>query len=161
MSNPLLQNNLLPPFSTLQPDQIEPAIDQLLADNRQQLETILNNLTAPSWENLVAPLEALNDRLSQAWSPVSHMNAVVNSDALRDAYNACLPKLSQYWTEMGQHQSLYEAFKALRESDVYPVLNEAQQKLSTTPCGTSPSAVSPLKIKINNATPNYSNACLS
>ena len=129
MSNPLLQNNLLPPFSTLQPDQIEPAIDQLLADNRQQLESILNNLTAPSWENLVAPLEALNDRLSQAWSPVSHMNAVVNSDALRDAYNACLPKLSQYWTEMGQHQPLYEAFKALRESDVYPVLNEAQQKV--------------------------------
>lgn len=129
MSNPLLQNNLLPPFSTLQPDQIEPAIDQLLADNRQQLETILNNLTAPSWENLIAPLEALNDRLSQAWSPVSHMNAVVNSDALRDAYNACLPKLSQYWTEMGQHQPLYEAFKALRESDVYPVLNEAQQKV--------------------------------
>ncbi|WP_271272535.1 oligopeptidase A [Aliamphritea hakodatensis] len=129
MSNPLLQNNLLPPFSTLQPDQIEPAIDQLLADNRQQLENILNNLTAPSWENLIAPLEALNDRLSQAWSPVSHMNAVVNSDALRDAYNACLPKLSQYWTEMGQHQPLYEAFKALRESDVYPVLNEAQQKV--------------------------------
>ena len=129
MSNPLLQHNLLPPFSSLQPEQIEPAIDQLLADNRQQLEDILNNLTAPSWENLVAPLEAMNDRLSQAWSPVSHMNAVVNSDALRDAYNACLPKLSQYWTEMGQHQGLFSAFKELRDSDVYPVLNEAQQKV--------------------------------
>ena len=129
MPNTLLQNNLLPPFSAIKPEQIEPAIDQLLADNREQLETILNSLTAPSWENLVAPLEAINDRLSQVWSPVSHMNAVVNSDALRDAYNACLPKLSQYWTEMGQHQGLYQAFKELRESDVYPVLTEAQQKV--------------------------------
>ncbi len=129
MSNPLLHASLLPPFSAIKPEQVEPAIDQLLEENRQAVAQLLAALDVPRWDNLVAPLEALNDRLAQAWSPVSHMNAVVNSDALRDAYNACLPKLSQYWTEMGQHQGLYQAFKQLAESAAYPQLDTAQRKV--------------------------------
>lgn len=131
MSNPMLESQLLPAFSQIQPSHIEEAIDQMLADNRAQVEKIIGALATPSWETLVAPLEEMNDRLAKAWSPVSHMNAVVNSDELRDAYNACLPKLSQYWTEMGQNQALYQAFKQLADSDAFAAMNEAQQKVIT------------------------------
>ncbi|WP_415889772.1 oligopeptidase A [Neptuniibacter sp. SY11_33] len=129
MSNPMLEPQLLPAFSQIKPDQIEAAIDQLLADGRATVERILQELSVPSWDSLVAPLEEMNDCLAKAWSPVSHMNSVVNSDELRDAYNACLPKLSQYWTEMGQHQGLYQAFNQLAESEQFAQLSEAQQKV--------------------------------
>lgn len=128
MSNPLLQHHLLPPFSQINPADIEPAIDQLLAENRAAISRLLSELPAPDWESLVAPLEQMNDRLAQAWSPVSHMNAVVNSDELRDAYNACLPKLSQYWTELGQNAELYQAFQAVRDSAGFADLSQPQQK---------------------------------
>lgn len=129
MSNPLLQSNLLPPFSAIKPEQVEPAVDQLLADCRAAVAEVMKNAAQPDWDNLVAPLEQSNDRLAQAWSPVSHMNSVVNSDELRDAYNACLPKLSQFWTEMGQHQGLYQAYKTLADSAAYQQLDTAQQKV--------------------------------
>jgi oligopeptidase A len=129
MSNPMLESPLLPAFSKIQPSHIETAIDQMLADNRKKVEEIIEGLTNPSWDSLVAPLEEMNDRLVKAWSPVSHMNSVVNSDELRDAYNACLPKLSQYWTEMGQNQALYQAFNELAQSEAFSDLNEAKQKV--------------------------------
>ncbi|MGB0205177.1 MAG: oligopeptidase A [Neptuniibacter sp.] len=129
MSNPLLESQLLPTFSQIKADQIEPAIDQILTDNRKIAENLVAELSEPTWDSLVAPLEEMNDRLSKAWSPVSHMNAVVNSDELRDAYNACLPKLSQYWTEMGQNQGIYGAFEKLSESSGFASLTEAQQKV--------------------------------
>ncbi len=129
MSNPMLESPLLPAFSKIQPSHIETAIDQMLADNRKKVEEIIEGLTNPSWDSLVAPLEEMNDSLAKAWSPVSHMNSVVNSDELRDAYNACLPKLSQYWTEMGQNQALYQAFNELAQSEAFSDLNEAKQKV--------------------------------
>lgn len=129
MSNPLLKDHLLPPFSQIQPDQVEPAIDQLLAGCRAQVEAVAQQDGTPSWETVVAPLEQCNDRLGKAWSPVSHMNSVVNSDALRDAYNACLPKLSQYWTELGQNQALYQVYQQLAGGEEYARLSTAQQKV--------------------------------
>ncbi|GGK62459.1 oligopeptidase A [Amphritea balenae] len=129
MSNPLLQNHLLPPFSEIRPEQVEPAVDQLLADCRSAVEQVMESSAEPDWNNLVMPLEQSSDRLAKAWSPVSHMNSVVNSDELRDAYNACLPKLSQFWTEMGQHQGLYKAYQRLADSEAYAQLDGAQQKV--------------------------------
>lgn len=129
MSNPLLQNHLLPPFSEIKPEQVEPAVDQLLAECRAVVEKVLEGNDSPDWNSLVVPLEQSHDRLAKAWSPVSHMNAVVNSDELRDAYNACLPKLSQFWTEMGQHQGLFEAYEKLANSKAYSQLDEAQRKV--------------------------------
>ena len=125
MSNPLLHLTDLPPFSAIKPEHVEPAIDQILADNRAAIEVLLSSDAAPSWNSMMRPLENLEDRLARAWSPVSHMNSVVNSDALREAYNACLPKLSQYATEMGQNQRLFAAFKAV---DKDATLTAAQQK---------------------------------
>jgi oligopeptidase A len=127
MSNPLLQVHTLPPFSAITPELIEPAVDQLLAESRKAVAELVSTVTEPTWDNFVAPLEQMGDRLAQAWSPVSHMNAVVNSDALRDAYNACLPKLSQYWTELGQHKGLYALYQKLAQSPAFTALSQAQR----------------------------------
>ena len=127
MSNPLLEQHSLPPFSRIRPEQVEPAIDELLARNREKIAELTAAGAPRDWDSLVAVLEQINDDLSQAWSPVSHLNAVMNSDELRDAYNRCLPKLSQYWTELGQNQALYAAYEELAHSEAYGALNQAQK----------------------------------
>ena len=130
MANPLLnENQLLPAFSLIKPEHVEPAIDSILADNRAELETLLDGDSGYTWSNLIEPLDSMHDRLHQAWSPVGHMNSVVNSDELRDAYNACLPKLSAYWSELGQNKALYEAFNSLAESSEYASFDIAQQRV--------------------------------
>lgn len=129
MTNPLLQDHLLPPFSAIKPEHVVPAIEQRLNTNRERIAQLLADLqgTIPRWETLVAPLEQWDDELAKAWSPVGHLNGVLNSDELRDAYNACLPLLSQYSTEMGQNRELFEAYQALRNSDEFDTLSRAQQ----------------------------------
>ena len=129
MSNPLLELHGLPPFSAIRPEHVIPAIDRLLDDNRRLVTELLERNTEYTWDNLVEPLEAADDRLSRAWSPVSHMNSVVNSEALREAYNACLPKLSEYGTEMGQHEGLHRAYCQIAEGPEYARLDSAQQKV--------------------------------
>ena len=123
MSNPLLEMKGLPPFSKIKPEHIEPAIDALLEQNRNTLKELLSSNQEYSWANLVEPQDAMEDRLSRAWSPVSHMNSVVNSDELREAYNACIPKLSEYGTEMGQNVELYKAYKSIAVGDVVPTID--------------------------------------
>jgi oligopeptidase A len=129
MSNPLLEMSGLPPFSRIKPEHVEPAVDQILAESRAQVEALLGATNDYTWDNLVQPLEAMEERFGRIWSPVSHMNSVVNSDALRSAYNACLPKLSDYATEMGQHEGLYKAFKQIAEGSEYQRLDAAQKKI--------------------------------
>ncbi len=129
MNNTLLQMDGLPQFSKIQPEHVEPAIDALLAEGRKAVEELLAANTEYSWDNLVQPLEELEERLGRVWSPVSHLNSVMNSDELREAYNACLPKLSDYGTEMGQHEGLYQAFKQIAHSADYALLDTAQKKI--------------------------------
>jgi len=129
MSNPLLELHGLPPFSAIRPEHVVPAIDCLLSDNRQLVTDLLERNTTYTWDNLVEPLDAADDRLSRAWSPVGHMNSVVNSEALRAAYNACLPKLSEYSTEMGQHEGLHQAWRQIAEGPEYDRLDTAQRKV--------------------------------
>ncbi|MEQ1739742.1 MAG: M3 family metallopeptidase, partial [Methyloglobulus sp.] len=129
MNNPLLSNTVLPLFSQIKPEHIEPAIDQLLADARATVEKCLSATNNYTWENLIEPLENADDKLGKAWSPVSHLNSVVNNDALRDAYNACLPKLSAYSTEMGQNEALFNAYRFIAECPEYQTLTVAQQKI--------------------------------
>ncbi|ASP38057.1 oligopeptidase A [Bacterioplanes sanyensis] len=127
MSNPLLQHHTLPPFSAIQPEHIQPAIEQLLETNRQRIHALLASQPEPTWDNLMAQIEQWDDELAQAWSPVGHLNSTMNSDELRDAYNACLPLLSQYSTEMGQNRALFDAYQAVRDSDAFAQLSAAQQ----------------------------------
>ncbi|NIR61269.1 MAG: oligopeptidase A [Gammaproteobacteria bacterium] len=128
MSNPLLEMDGLPPFSRIRPEHVEPAVDQTLAANRARLRTLLDALEGqPTWERLVAPIEAMEERLSRLWSPARHLNAVMNNETLREAYNDCLPKLSEYATELGQHEGLYRAFRAVAETT--DRLDGAQRKI--------------------------------
>ena len=130
MNNPLLSNNtILPLFSKIKPEHIEPAITQLLEEVRTVVKKHLQATSEYTWENLIEPLENAEDKLNKAWSPVSHMNAVVNTDELRLAYNACLPKLSDYSTEMGQNEQLFNAYKVIADSNEFATLNSVQKKI--------------------------------
>jgi len=128
MSNPLLSFTDLPPFSAIKPEHVKPAVEQAIEDCRNKIEQVLEGNTEPTWDNVVAPIEEVDDRLSRIWSPVSHMNSVVNSDELREAYESCLPLLSEYGTWVGQHKGLFEAYKAIKSSAAYAELSQAQKK---------------------------------
>ena len=103
----------------------------MIAECRAKIDQVLEGNTEPTWENVVAPIEQVDDRLSRIWSPVSHMNSVVNSDELRDAYESCLPLLSEYGTWVGQHKGLFEAYKAIKASEAFDGLAQAQKKTIT------------------------------
>ncbi|MBU0806530.1 MAG: oligopeptidase A [Gammaproteobacteria bacterium] len=129
-NNPLLQAFDLPPYSAIRPEHVEPAVDSILADSRAAMARLLEQQAGtPTWDGLVLALDELGARLSQAWSPVSHLNAVCNSPELRAAYEACLPKLSEYWTEIGQNQPLFQAYQALASSPAAAGFDVAQKTI--------------------------------
>nr|WP_305087499.1 oligopeptidase A [Pseudomonas kuykendallii] len=125
----MLQSFDLPPYSAIKPEHVEPAVDAILADNRAAIAALLDTPSAPSWSSLVLALDELGARLGQAWSPVSHLNAVCNSAELRSAYEACLPKLSEYYTEMGQNRALFQAYEALANSPEAAGFDVAQKTI--------------------------------
>jgi oligopeptidase A len=125
--NPLLDFSGLPRFAELKPEHIAPAVDQLLAEGRGTIERVI---AAPvTWEGFVAPLEDANERVGRAWGQVAHLHAVLDSPELREAYNANLPKVTQYWTELGQNQRLFEKYKALAASPAYGSLSAARKRI--------------------------------
>ncbi len=129
MNNPLLTDNTLPHFSEIKPEHVVPAIEKLLADARATVDRHIKATDQYSWGNLIEPIENAEDKLNKAWSPVSHMNSVVNSEPLREAYNACLPMLSNYSTEMGQNEALFKAYQAIAQSDEFQSHDKAQKKI--------------------------------
>ena len=131
MSNPLLTFTDLPPFSQIKPEHIKPAIEHVIDDCRAKIEQVLADNAEPTWENVIAPIEEADDRLGRVWSPVSHMNSVMNSEALREAYESCLPLLSEYGTWVGQHKGLFEAYKTIKASDAFAKLSQAEKKTIT------------------------------
>lgn len=131
--NPLLKDSQvgafeLPRFSAIKPAHVEPAIRYLLEAYKQTVETVVAQ-GQYDWDHLVMPLEAVGDRLERAWSPVSHLNGVANTAALREAYEACLAPLSEFSTWMGQHEGLFKAYQALKESPQWSKLSSAQQRM--------------------------------
>ncbi|WP_105167458.1 oligopeptidase A [Pseudoalteromonas sp. T1lg23B] len=126
MSNPLIGLEGLPPFSKIKPQHIVPALKEAIAHCRETIDNVLKNESF-TWQNLVQPLEVSDDKLSRVWSPVSHLHSVVNSEELRQAYDECLPLISEYTTYVGQHQGLYQAYKSLKESAEFAQLTVAQQ----------------------------------
>ena len=130
MQNPLLAQSELPQFSKIQPEHIEVAISELV----EQCKNAINDTLASEPENyaeLSGPINAINDQLDKAWSPVSHMNSVVSNDALREAHDACLPILSQYSTFVGQHAGLYQAYTKIQNSDDFNQLSIPEQTVIT------------------------------
>jgi len=127
--NPLLNFSGLPCFGQIKPEHVAPAIEQLLADARALTERLLADTAPPTWQNFVEPMEDSNEKLSRAWGPVSHLNAVMNSPEMRDAYNTTLPVITQYYAELGQNLALCEKFKALRNSAEFDGLSMARKKI--------------------------------
>ncbi|MGX2975444.1 oligopeptidase A [Ursidibacter arcticus] len=127
MSNPLLNATGLPQFSAIKPEHIQPAIEQLIQQCRETIEQV-SQIAQPTWENFYMPQAMTGDKLSRAWSPVGHLNSVKNSPELRDAYQACLPLLSEYSTWVGQHQGLYQGYLKLKNSPEFANYSLAQKK---------------------------------
>jgi len=126
-NNPLLDFSGLPRFAELKPEHVAPAIDQLLADGRAAIQKVLSS--AVTWDAFVAPLDDANERIGRAWGQVAHLHAVLDSPELREAYNANLPKVTQYWTELGQNQQLFEKYKSLQNSAEFAGLSRARKKI--------------------------------
>ncbi|HLT64133.1 MAG TPA: M3 family metallopeptidase, partial [Pseudohongiella sp.] len=115
-TNPLLQFDRLPDFPAIKAGHIQPAVDYVLENNRKQLAEILGspiNQTAPDWHSLMDPLDDMDDNLNKLWSTASHLNSVVNTPEIREAYTACQAKISEYYSEMGQNEQLYQCVQAL------------------------------------------------
>ena len=127
--NPLLDFSGLPRFAEFKAESVTPALEQLLSENRALVEDLRNQDAPPEWDNFVAPLDDGNERLRRAWGQVAHMNAVMNSPQLRDVYNENLPRITQYFTELAQDESLFRKYKALRASAGFARLTGAQKKV--------------------------------
>ena len=127
--NPLLDFSGLPRYRSVRPEHVVHAIDQLLAENRALIAQLTAEGAEASWKGFADPLENANERLWRAWGVVAHLHAVDDSAAIRDAYNANLPKITRYRTELAQNLLLYEKFKALRASMGFEELSQAQRKI--------------------------------
>ena len=127
MSNPLLNYTGLPAFSKIKPEHIKPAVEAVIQTCRETIEAV-SQIENPTWENFYLPQAAAGDQFSRAWSPIGHLNAVKNSPELREAYQACLPLLSEYSTWAGQHKGLYEGYLKLKNSPAFESYSLAQKK---------------------------------
>ena len=127
MNNPLLETHELPPFDLIKPEHVLPAIETRLAANLRAIDELLD-AGQTTWSGLVSVIEQMEDELRQAYSAVGHMNAVVNTPELREAWNGCLPRLSEYETALGQNPRLFKAYEAIAASAEYAQLGKAERK---------------------------------
>ena len=128
-ANPLLDFSGLPRFHDFDPQWVSDALDTLLAQNRQLIESLGQAGQPAYWEQFVAPMQDANERLRRAWGQVAHLNAVLNSPALREAYNANLPRVTRYFTELSQNAALFSKYKALHASESFSRMPRARRKL--------------------------------
>lgn len=131
MNNPLLNLSLnqLPPFSKIKAEHVESAIDYLLAKNRAQIDALLTNTQKYTWDNCALPLEIMDAELADVWNIIEHLNMVDNTPAFYEAYEKSLAKITLYSTEVKQHKALYEAHKAIQQSDAFSHYTDAQKKI--------------------------------
>jgi oligopeptidase A len=113
--NPLLDFSGLPRFADIKTEHVTPAVDHLLAEGRAVIERVSAEATAATWHDFIEPQENANERLSRAWGQVGHLNAVMNGPELREVYNGNLPKLTEYYTELGQNEKLFNKNKAAED----------------------------------------------
>lgn len=113
-ANPLLASQALPNFSAVKPEHVEPAVREVLAEQRRAL-VAAESVPAPDLDWL-RRLEHINTEIERVWGPVSHLNSVVSSPPLREAFNRCLPLIAEFGTELGQNETLYRHFNTLQAS---------------------------------------------
>jgi oligopeptidase A len=114
--NPLLDFAGLPKFHAITPDIVKPAIEELIADAERVVAQVMAADASPTWANVVTPIDDVTEKLRRAWGVVGHLNAVVNSPALRDVYNGMLPTITQFWTQLSQNEALFAKYKQIRAS---------------------------------------------
>ncbi len=110
MTNPLLDTSSLPRFSDISPDDVMPALNEIIASHRRRLDSLLAAGGEPDFDTLIAPVEEMEHELSRVWSPVSHLQSVLGSSDWRDAYNSALPLLTEYGTQLSQNVALQKAY---------------------------------------------------
>jgi oligopeptidase A len=128
MVNPLLDFSTLPRFASIRAEHVTPATEELISQGRGTIERLAALDVAPTWENFVEPLDDANEKVARMWAQVTHLNAVLNSPELREAYNTALPKITQYFTEQGQDQRLHAGFKALRAAPAFEGFAPARKR---------------------------------
>ncbi len=127
--NPLLDFSDLPRFDIFAPAYVTPALDVLLIKAREVVQTLAAPAATISWENFVEPLENATEKLGRAWGVVSHLNAVMDTPELRATYNENQPKVTEFWTELGQNLALFDKYKALKASASYVDLSATRKKI--------------------------------
>jgi len=129
LANPLLDFSGLPRFDAIKPEHVTPAIEQLIADARN----VVQQLEAPgdevSWDSFVVPLEEATERLGRAWGVVNHLNHVMDTPELRATYNENQPKVTEFWTELGQNEALFAKYKQLHASPEFVNLTPARKRI--------------------------------
>ena len=127
--NPLLDFPGLPRFASIRAEHAAPAVDALLAEARAAIERVVADSREPTWSTVAEPIADALDRLHRAWGALRHLNAVVSTPALRDAYNGNLPRITSFYTEIGQDERLYAKYRALAGSSAFAALDDAKRRV--------------------------------
>ncbi|MCS0807550.1 M3 family metallopeptidase [Massilia agilis] len=128
-SNPLLDFSSLPRFDQFKPEHVTPAIEQLIADAKAVVHKLEAPMDSVSWDNFVVPLEEATEHLGRAWGIVNHLNNVMDTPELRATYNENQPKVTEFWTSLGQNEALFDKYKMLRASPEFVNLSEARKRI--------------------------------
>ena len=126
--NPLLMPHDIPLFSAIKPAHIQPALEAIIAENKQAIER-LTAIEKPDWETFIHPFEELDERLSKMWDTVSHLNSVLDDEEFRESYRACLPIISDYATSLAQNEDIFQQYQSVHDSSSFATFDQAQQKL--------------------------------
>ncbi len=129
VTNSLLDQRDLPRFAGFDPAQVTPAMDQLLVQAEKALEQATEPATPATWNEFVLPLQEATERLGRAWGMVRHLNSVMDSPALRETFNQNLPRVTEFWTRLGQNEGLFAKYKALRAGDEYRRLDAERARV--------------------------------
>jgi oligopeptidase A len=129
MTNPILYRQSLPLFNQIKPEHVSPAIENILKEANSLIISLKEMSGSISWENFVEPIEMISEKISRAWGQIEHLNAVVNSDDLRKAYNDNLTKLTEFYTNLSQDETLYKKYQSLKAGEVFKSLTSSQKRI--------------------------------
>lgn len=128
-TNPLLDFSGLPRFGEIRPEHVTPALDTLLDDANRAVDAASASATPATWADVVETVERTTEPLGRAWGVVGHLNAVADTPELRAAYGENLPRVTEFWSSVGQNLALYEKYKAIAASAEYATLSVERKKI--------------------------------
>ncbi|CAG9234127.1 Oligopeptidase A [Paraburkholderia tropica] len=127
--NPLLDFSGLPRFGEIRPEHVTPALDVLLANANAAVERAAQPMTPAQWSDVVEPVERVTEPLSRAWGVIGHLNAVADTPELRAVYGENLPRVTEFWSSVGQNLALYEKYKAITNHNSFQLLTSERKKI--------------------------------